>query len=113
MFRIMQSLMLAQKVKKRFEDRNQLLFLIIPALNRVLRSQENLENSGNFCLIREFFHTFIVFAPSISVHMLINFLGPLKAAGKNVESQEIFLRGILRPLFEAFTFLSSVCCTQY
>ena len=36
--------------------------------------RENLENSVNFCLVKEFFHTLIVIALSLSVHMPSDFL---------------------------------------
>ena len=52
---------------------------------RVLKSLENLEISGNFCLFGEFFDTRIVFAPSLYAYMPSNFLSPSKTAGKNLK----------------------------
>ena len=54
---------------------------------RVLRNQENLETSGNFCLVKDFF-TLVVFGSSLSVQMPANFLDPSKTAGKNVKSRK-------------------------
>ena len=51
---------------------------------RVLRSLEDLEKSSNFCLVREF-STPSFFAPSLSLHMPSNSLGPSKTAGKSVK----------------------------
>ena len=75
----------------------------------------SLEKSGNFSLLREFFHSLVVFALSLSLHMPIDFLGQLKTAEKNVKKsgifekqfgkrgkvREFFLKGVLRTLYSA------------
>ena len=53
-----------------------------------LKSQIIFVLSGNFCFVREFFHSLIVFAPSLSVHISRNFFGPSKTAGKTEKFRE-------------------------
>ena len=68
--------------------------------------------SGNFCLVREFFHTFIVFAPSLSVHMPGIFFGPSKTAGKNVKKSGDFEKLSLENLENSGIFLKGIMRTQ-